>query len=433
VSADTAIPALAGLLARAEAVRLVSLVLRGQAQLDEAFDQSVRRGALSRATPQDRSLCYAITATVFRRKGEIDHLLSKLLAKPLPRSSGLAREILLTAAAQLVFMRTPPHAAVALAVAIAKADPQARHFAALVNAVGRRLADAGKAGTTDDPAINTPAWLFARWQARFGPGTAREIARAHSEGAPLDLTVIGDAEAWAQRLAGKHVGAQTVRLSDWHGAITDLPGFSEGQWWVQDEAAAIPARLLGDVNGSRVLDLCAAPGGKTAQLAAAGAIVTALDRSARKMQRLEENLRRLRLSAETVIADALNFLPSASFDAVLLDAPCAATGIIRRHPDIPYLRTPEQIAELSALQHQLLIKAASLLKPGGTLIYCTCSLEAEEGEDHLSRVPATLALLPLVPGEFALRPEWLDTQGCLRTLPNQGLDGFFAMRLLRAR
>jgi 16S rRNA (cytosine967-C5)-methyltransferase len=330
-------------------------------------------------------------------------------------------------------MRTPPHAAVALAVAIAKADPRAKHFAALVNAVGRRLADAGKAGMPDDAAINTPAWLFARWLARFGPGIAREIARAHSESAPLDVTVIGDAEAWAQRLAGKHVGAQTVRLSDWHGSITDLPGFSEGQWWVQDEAAAIPARLLGDVNGLRVLDLCAAPGGKTAQLAAGGAIVTAVDRSGRKMQRLEENLRRLRLSAETIVADALNFLPSGSFDAVLLDAPCAATGIIRRHPDIPYLRTPEQIVDLSALQHQLLGKAASLLRPGGTLIYCTCSLEAEEGEDHLSRVPPNLALLPLVPGEFALRTEWFDAQGCLRTLPNQGLDGFFAMRLRRAR
>jgi 16S rRNA (cytosine967-C5)-methyltransferase len=332
-----------------------------------------------------------------------------------------------------VSMRTAPHAAVALAVAIAKADPQARHFSGLVNAVGRRLADAGKAGSADDPAINIPSWLFARWLARFGPDTARGIARAHSEGAPLDLTVTGDAQGWAQRLGGKHVSAQTVRLFDAQGPITDLPGFAEGQWWVQDEAAAIPARLLGDVKGLEVLDLCAAPGGKTAQLASGGATVTAVDRSARKMQRLEENLRRLRLSAKTVVADALNFQPSESFDAVLLDAPCAATGITRRHPDIPYLRQPEQILELAALQHTLLVKAASLLRPGGTLIYCTCSLEAEEGEDHLSRLPSNLTLLPLTPGEFALRPEWLDTRGCLRTLPSQGLDGFFAMRLLRAR
>jgi 16S rRNA (cytosine967-C5)-methyltransferase len=187
------------------------------------------------------------------------------------------------------------------------------------------------------------------------------------------------------------------------------------------------------VKGLRVLDLCAAPGGKTSQLASGGAIVTAVDRSARKMQRLEENLRRLRLSAEPVIADALEFTPSTSFDAVLLDAPCAATGIIRRHPDIPYRRKPEQILELAALQHTLLVKAASLLRPGGTLIYCTCSLEAEEGEDHLSKLPPNLTLLPLSPKEFALRPEWLDKHGCLRTLPNQGLDGFFAMRLLRAR
>jgi 16S rRNA (cytosine967-C5)-methyltransferase len=429
VNADSA--TLAGLLPRAEAVRLVSLVLRRQAQLDEVFDESATRGLLSQATPQERSLCYAIVATVFRRKGEIDHLLSKFLTKPLPRSSGLAREILLTTAAQLVFMRTAPHAAVALAVAIAKADPEARHFAALVNAVGRRLADAGKAGPPDDLAINTPSWLFARWLARFGPDTAREIARAHSEIAPLDLTVIGDAEGWAKRLGGEHVSAQTVRLSNWQGSILGLPGFTEGQWWVQDEAAAIPARLLGDVKGLRVLDLCAAPGGKTAQLASAGAIVTAVDRSARKMQRLEENLRRLRLSAETVVADALHFQPPVSFDAVLLDAPCAATGIIRRHPDIPYLRSPEQIVELAAIQHSLLLKAASLLRPGGMLIYCTCSLEAEEGEDHLSRLPPNVMLLPLDPRQFALRPEWLDGRGCLRTLPNQGLDGFFAMRLQR--
>ncbi|MGH6875108.1 MAG: RsmB/NOP family class I SAM-dependent RNA methyltransferase [Aestuariivirgaceae bacterium] len=426
-------PASPGLLSRAEAVRLVSLVLRRQAQLDEVFDESASRGPLSRATAQDRSLCYAITATVLRRKGEIDHLLSKLLSKPLPRSSGLAREILLATAAQLVFMRTAPHAAVALAVVIAKADFQARHFAALVNAVGRRLADFGKIGAPDDPTINTPSWLFARWLARYGPETAREIARAHLEDAPLDLTVLGDPEAWAQRLGGEPASAQTVRLSDWHGSITDLPGFAEGQWWVQDEAAAIPARLLGDAKGLRVLDLCAAPGGKTAQLATAGAMVTAVDRSARKMQRLEENLRRLHLSAETVVADVLHFQPAASFDAVLLDAPCSATGIIRRHPDIPYLRKPDQIAELAILQNKLLFKAASLVRPGGTLIYCTCSLEGEEGEEHLSKLPVNLALMPLTAGEFALPPEWLDAYGCVRTLPNQGVDGFFAMRLHRTR
>jgi 16S rRNA (cytosine967-C5)-methyltransferase len=433
VNADFATPASPGLLARAEAVRLISLVLRQQAQLDEVFDESASRGPLSRAAAQDRSLCYAILATVLRRKGEIDRLLSKLLSKPLPRSSGVTLEILLTTAAQLVFMRVPPHAAVALAVAIAKADPQARHFAALVNAVGRRLADAGKVEAPDDPEINMPPWLFARWRASYGSARAREIARAHIEGAPLDLTVVGDAEAWAQRLGGKHASGQTVRLSDWQGSISDLPGFTEGLWWVQDEAAAIPARLLGDVTGLRVLDLCAAPGGKTAQLASAGAIVTALDRSARKMRRLEENLRRLRLSAETLVADALNFQPSTSFDAVLLDAPCSATGIVRRHPDIPYRRKPEQIAELAALQSRLLHKSASLVRPGGALIYCTCSLEAEEGENHLSKLPANLSVSPLTPNEFAVRPDWLDAHGCLRTMPHQGLDGFFAMRLLRTR
>jgi 16S rRNA (cytosine967-C5)-methyltransferase len=417
-------------LPRAEAVRLIGLVLRRAAAFDEIFDESATRGTLSRAPAVDRALCYAIIATALRRKGEIDLVLSSLLAKPLPRSSGLTHDILLVTAAQLLFMRVPAHAAVTLAVAIAKADPKARHFAPLVNAVGRKLA-VGRAEAPADPAVDTPPWLFARWQQHYGPEAARAIAAAHVEGAPLDLTVVGDPETWAHRLGGTIASGQTVRLSDWRGSAAELPGFDEGQWWVQDEAAAIPARLLGHVKGLKVLDLCAAPGGKTAQLAAAGAMVTAVDRSERKMQRLRDNLGRLRLRAETVVADVLEFQPQAPVDALLLDAPCSATGIIRRHPDIPFHRRPEEIAELAKLQHVLLLKASSFLKPGGVMVYCTCSIEPEEGEDQISRLPAILRLLPLRAGDFGLREAWLDSRGCLRTLPFQGLDGFFAMRLTR--
>jgi 16S rRNA (cytosine967-C5)-methyltransferase len=421
-----------GLLPRAEAVRLTTAILRHGAQLDDAFDQSVNRGNLSRASTQDRRFCYAIIATALRRKGEIDRILRSFLTKPLPRSAGMAPEILLTAAAQILFMRVPSHAAVGLAVRIAKSDPHARHFAGLINAVGRKLATIENlASVPTDPAINTPEWLYGKWVASYGEATAQAIAIAHLAEPPLDVTVIGDPKAWADRLGGTVAMAQTVRLSDWQGSINELPGFAEGQWWVQDEAAAIPARLFGKVQGKRVLDLCAAPGGKTAQLAAAGAHVTAVDHSQRKMARLRDNLSRLKLTAELIVSDALEFQPADAFDAVLLDAPCSATGIIRRHPDLPYHRHPEHISTLADLQRRMLFKAAWLVKPGGILVFSTCSIELLEGESHLDNLPENLRLLPLVPGECLTKPDWLNRKGCIRTLPNQGLDGFFVMRLER--
>jgi 16S rRNA (cytosine967-C5)-methyltransferase len=200
---------------------------------------------------------------------------------------------------------------------------------------------------------------------------------------------------------------------------------------VQDQAAAIPARLFGPVDGKAVLDLCAAPGGKTAQLASFGAQVTAVDRSPSRMARLRENLERLRLSAELVVSDVLDYQPSQLFDAVLLDAPCSATGIIRRHPDLPYHRTPELIASLAALQLQLLEKAVRFMKPGGVMVFCTCSIEPEEGEHHLRRLPRDVRHVALRLDADSLKAEWLGPDLCLRTLPNQGLDGFFAMRLER--
>jgi 16S rRNA (cytosine967-C5)-methyltransferase len=413
-------------------VRLTTGILRHAAQLDDAFDQSVNRGNLSSASARDRRFCYAIIATALRRKGEIDRILRSFLAKPLPRSAGMAPEILLTAAAQILFMRVPSHAAVGLAVRIAKSDPHARHFAGVINAVGRKLAAIENlASAPTDPSINTPEWLYGNWVASYGEATAQSIALAHLTEPPLDLTVIGDPQAWADRLGGTVAMAQTVRLSDWLGSINDLPGFAEGQWWVQDEAAAIPARLFGEVEGKRILDLCAAPGGKTAQLAAAGAHVTAVDHSQRKVARLRDNLSRLKLTAEVIVSDALEFQPARAFDAVLLDAPCSATGIIRRHPDLPYHRRPEQISALADLQRRMLVKAALLVKPGGTLVFSTCSIEPLEGESHLDDLPDNLRLLPLAPGECLTKPDWLDREGCVRTLPNQGLDGFFVMRLER--
>jgi 16S rRNA (cytosine967-C5)-methyltransferase len=411
-------------------VRLLNAVLGRGEPLDEAFHASVSGGILAKVSPRDRRLCYAIIATALRRRGQIERRLATLLSKPLPKSSGLTPEILIATAAQILFMRIPSHAAVAQAVAIAKVDSRAKHFAALVNAIGRKLAASPQGEEIpEDLSINTPAWLYARWSANYGASLAREIAKSHLWEAPLDLTVKGDPRSWAQRLGARHVSAHTVRLDDWQGAISDLPGFGEGQWWVQDEAASIPARLLGPVEGKTVLDLCAAPGGKTAQLASYGARVTAVDRSSSRMAKLRQNLERLRLSAELIVADALEFQAPQGFDAILLDAPCSATGIIRRHPDLPYHRTAEMISNLAVLQSQLLDRAMTLVKPGGIAVFCTCSIEPEEGEHQLRSLPRSARHLPL--NDDSVKPEWLNSEGCLRTLPNQGLDGFFAMRLER--
>ena len=231
------------------------------------------------------------------------------------------------------------------------------------------------------------------------------------------------------------------------GSVTMLPGFTEGQWWVQDAAAALPARLFGDVAGKTIADLCAAPGGKTAQLAQAGARVTAVDRSPNRMARLRDNLARLSLEAETVVADAAEWHGrnrSGGFDGILIDAPCTSTGTIRRHPDVGWLRQEADIAALAALQKRLLQQAVALLKPGGTLVYCTCSLEPEEGEQAIAALLAAepaMRRVPIEAGEVAGLAEIVTAEGDLRTLPCHlphddprlgGLDGFYAARLVKS-
>lgn len=418
-----------GLGARREAVRLVSGVLRRGRPLDDAGE------ALPDA--RDRALARAIAATTLRRLGAIEAALRPLLAKPLPRKSGAAREILLAAAAQILFLRVPAHAAIDTAVALAREDRDARHFAGLVNAVLRRLAEASPAD--HDPSLDTPPWLAARWRAAYGDATFRAIAAAHGEDPPLDLSVRHDPERWAERLGGIVLPTGSVRVPDRPGAIESWPGYEEGDWWVQDAAAALPARLFGDVRGRRVLDLCAAPGGKTAQLAAAGADVTAVDRSEARLDRLRANLARLRLEATVVSADAEAY-EAPPFDAVLLDAPCSATGTIRRHPDVPHLKQPADIVALAALQRRLIDHAAGLVTPGGVLVYATCSLEPEEAEHQaaafLARDPR-FARQPIRPEEVGGQAHLLAPDGDLRTLPchpigpAHGLDGFFAARFHR--
>lgn len=430
----------AGFPARKASARILHQILTKSRPLDDAL--ALLDAPAETLAPSDRGFARAIVSTALRRKGQIDGALARFVTTPLPENRGLLDAILLTAGAQLLVMNTPAHAVINIAVAQARADRGARRFASLVNAVLRRLAGAriGILGDQDAARLNTPKWLWTRWVAHYGADTAHAIAQQHLLEPPLDLTVKSDAQGWAARLGGEVLPTGSVRLAV-RGRIEALDGYHEGAWWVQDAAAALPARLLGDVAGLRVADLCAAPGGKTAQLALAGAQVIAVDQSAKRLARLRENLSRLGLDAETVAADATEWRPETPFDAVLLDAPCTATGTLRRHPDVAHLKTPADLDKLAALQARLLDSAADMLRPGGRLVYCTCSLEPEEGiaqiEALLAR-RADLQLEPLADTPAGMRPEWLRPPGVLRTLPHQlpaaapgrsGIDGFFAARL----
>ncbi len=440
---DAAREAQIGLPARRAAAEVLAAVLvKGQA-LDDVLGRSLETGAMFNLPPRDRALARAIVGTSLRRRGQLDHVLSSFLQRGMPANAGLLYPILLSGAAQLIFLKTPPHAAIDLAVRLAQWDPRARRYDKLVNAVLRRVARDGTrtAESLDADRVNTPDWLWTRWVNYWGAARAECIGAAHLVEPPLDLTVKSDPQGWAARLSGRVLPTESVRLLP-KGRIEELDGFGEGAWWVQDAAAALPVRLLGEVAGKRVADLCAAPGGKTAQLALAGAAVVAVDASETRVKRLVANLDRLGLTVTPVVADAATWQPEERFDAILLDAPCSSTGTIRRHPDIPYVKSAQDIAALAALQARLLDNAASLLKPGGTLVYSTCSLEPEEGEAQMAallvRNPG-LALNPILAEEMFGEAEWL-AGGCLRTFPFgldlgapewSGMDGFFAARLKR--
>jgi 16S rRNA (cytosine967-C5)-methyltransferase len=424
-----------GLPARTLAAYLLRAVLRERQPFDDAFAASAAKAAFTDLESRDRAFARAISATALRRLGQIEDLLGRFLQKPLPADAFEARFVLIVGAVQLAFMEVAPHAAISLAVDQAKASRGSHRYAGLINAVLRKVSANAVAILAEQDAgrLNTPAWAFDRWTRHYGEETARKIAAAHMEEPALDLSVKADAADWAARLGGELLPSGTLRLSH-KGRIEEIEGYAEGAWWVQDAAAALPAQLLGDVRGLRVADLCAAPGGKTAELAARGAHVTAVDISASRLRRLKENLDRLGLEAEIVQANASEWIAPEPFGAVLLDAPCSATGTIRRNPDIPYLKTEADIAALSRVQMRLLNHALSLLKPGGQLVYSTCSLEAEEGEGQIERLLAArpeVALLPIRADEFSIPPECVTQAGMLRTLPFHcgGMDGFFAARL----
>ncbi len=431
-----------GLAARRGAAELLSAVLTRRRPLDDAITVEMATGHLAAASPRDRAFARLIAATTLRRLGTIDHVIAAMLDRELPKRAGVTQNILRAGAAEILFLGVAAHAAVDMGVETAARDSAARHFKPLVNAVLRRIAREGKPllDHLDTERLDTPDWLWKSWLAAYGEATTRAIIRAHYADPPLDLSVKRASERaqWAETLGADLLPTGTLRLAG-AGRIEALPGFADGAWWVQDAAAALPVRLLGDVAGREVLDLCAAPGGKTAELAALGARVTALDRSAPRLERLKENLARLNLEAETIVADAGDYAPGRTWERILLDAPCSATGTARRHPDVLHLKSPADRDKLTVLQARLIARAAALLAPGGVLVYCTCSLEPEEG---VARIEAFLAAQsdvvrqPIAADDVAGLAELLTPAGDLRTLPAHfgdrgGLDGFYAARLVR--
>jgi 16S rRNA (cytosine967-C5)-methyltransferase len=430
---------------RRTATAILRQVIERGTPLDVALDPEHGNPHVAALEARDRALLRAILGQALRRRGEIEAALAEALDRPLPPGSDALSGILHVAAAQILFLDVPDHAAVNIAVAQAGSDRRTGRARGLVNGVLRRLARERDniLARPDAARLDTPTWLYQRWADAYGAATADAIAAAHLATPGLDISVKADTALWAERLGGTLLPTGTIRLAETQ-RVAELPGYDDGAWWVQDAAAALPEKLLGDVAGRRIADLCAAPGGKTAALAAAGAEVTAVDISKNRLKRLNANLQRLDLQAETVATDILTWQPQQSFEAVLLDAPCTATGTIRRHPDIAWLKQPDDIVKLSALQAKMLDAAAALVKSGGILVYCTCSLEPEEGEAQvapfLSRRPDFVPA-PIAPEELAGLAQLITPQGALRTLPclgfgddpaMQGMDGFFAARFSRA-
>jgi 16S rRNA (cytosine967-C5)-methyltransferase len=422
-----------GLAARAAAQAILSDVLRKKRPLDAALDR------LSHLASRDAGFARAIAGETLRRLGQIEDLIRHFVPKsPAPHKSGPTLEILYAGTCELLFLNVAPHAAVDAANRLAQADDKAVHFKPLINAVLRRVAREGKAfvDAQDSPRLNTPDWLWTRWATTYGEDATRSMADAHLRPAPVDL-VLKD-KAFAPVLGGKILFGDVARLSD-SSRIAELPGFADGTWWVQDAAATLPAQLFGDVANRTVIDLCAAPGGKTMQLAARGANVIAIERDAARLERIRENIERTRLSATLVESDVRDFRPAAPAPCVLLDAPCTATGTIRRHPDLPWTKSASDVTYCEQGAAELLSAAADMVAPSGLLVFAVCSLEPEEGVEQIEnflRGRADFRREPVKPSDVFGHVEWISADGDLRTLPchlaeQGGMDGFFAARLRR--
>ncbi|MCX7305715.1 MAG: RsmB/NOP family class I SAM-dependent RNA methyltransferase [Hyphomicrobiales bacterium] len=441
-AADDKVP---GLAARKTAAKLLATVIDARTPLDGLTDNDNGHPYYLALDARDRSLVRAILTTALRFRVTIGKLLSRRLERPLPPNAHTLTHILHVAAAQILFLDIPDSAAVDLAVTHAKSDPRTTRFAALVNGVLRSMARSKDAELEPMLAttLDAPDWFVARLTAAYGADRTTAILAAHRIEAPVDVSVKSNPQLWAERLGGMVLPTGGVRIERLAASVPELPGFADGEWWVQDAAAGLPARLLGDIAGKNVADLCAAPGGKTTQLVLAGANVTAIDTSKNRLSRLGQNLARLNLQAQMVQADLLAYEPPELFDAVLLDAPCSSTGTIRRHPDVPWTKSAADIEKLAALQARMIVVAARLVKPGGRVVFSNCSLDPSEGEALFAAFLAAspdVVLDPAVAGEVPGMDSFLSKQGLLRTTPADlqlanpgvsGLDGFFAARFRR--
>jgi len=426
-----------GLPARRAAYAILNDILFQKKNLDEAF---ARVSGLEDMPGRDKAFVRLLVSVVLKRAREMDAALEKLLNEPLaslkpPQMLNMFR----LGIAQFAFLQTPPHAAVNTTVELAEAEGVAHHKP-LVNAVMRRLTREGwqAKGERDAGRMSTPAWLWDEWMRDYGVEGALAIAAANLGEAPVDFSVKSQPEQWAKTLEATLLPTGSLRKNS-GGFIPDLPGFTQGAWWIQNAAAALPAKLFGDLNGKTAVDLCAAPGGKTAQLAAMGAKVIAVDRSAERVKRLAENMQRLHFDVETVVSDGAVWQPKEAVDAVLIDAPCTATGTIRHQPDVLWLKEPRDQEKLAALQKKLLLNAVKMLKPGGILVYCTCSLQKAEGEQQaiwLLQQGLPVHIAPIRRDEISGTAEMVTERGELRCLPFQwkdtgGIDGFYAVRFVR--
>lgn len=435
---EPTLPLSDGLSARSAALKILDQVLQKKRPLDQVLESE---RAFYSLPGRERAFTRMLVSTVLRRKGQLDDLIRRAMNRGEEPRPETLRHILYIGITQLLFMDVPDHAAVDTSVSLAKAEGAERQKG-FINAVLRRMISEGREWVKkQDPVqTNVPEWILKDWIATYGLIEAAEIAQGSLTEAPLDITVKdkGEIKLWEGALGASALPTGSLRRSG-GGNVTELAGFADGSWWVQDASAALPARLFGDRKDKTVVDLCAAPGGKTMQLASMGANVIAVDRSTSRMKILFQNLDRtnLRARVETVIADGAEWKPQKPVDAVLLDAPCSATGTIRRHPDLLHLKTPKDIEQLCAIQGRLLDNAAGILQPGGTLIYCTCSLQKAEGEGQITsflyRHPE-FRRAPVKAGEIGNIEGAITLDGDVRLLPyhlapHGGMDGFFISRL----
>ncbi|WP_371739561.1 RsmB/NOP family class I SAM-dependent RNA methyltransferase [Bartonella sp. HY038] len=449
-------PKVAGIAVRQAALRMLGAVIDKATSLDGLTDNEHGHPQYLALDVRDRSLVRAILGAALRNRGAIDNAIDQFVDRPLPQNASALKHLIHISAAQILYLDVPDHATINLAVTIAKSDPRLTRFSGLVNAILRRFTREKDAILQQDDVLsNVPLWFAQMLERDYGKEKAQDIIKAQAYEPPLDITASGDVEAIAQELGGEVLPFLSIRIAEVDCSIPELPGFAQGKWWVQDVAASLPARLMKAVKGQNIADLCAAPGGKTAQLASTGANVTAVDASTNRMKRLIANMERLNFNVATYNGELQDFKPEQPFDALLLDAPCSSTGTIRRHPDVLWTKSLDEIGRLADLQLQLLEKSIDLVKIGGMILFSNCSLSKREGERLVTKFlknRTNVALIPFTVEELCqsfnntsdeaknIYANILTDEGYLRTtpadLPNEnpklsGMDGFFAARFKR--